>query len=255
MRSFFKPFTRGLCVVLAVWFSQAGSAEESTPANPTAKQIIDRMAKTYADCESYRDSGLVKTVFISSRGERVSEKPFSTAFIRPDRFRFEYYENKGGLIGKCRYIVWRDDKEVKTKWDIRPGIKKPESLGMALAGATGVSSGSAHTIPALLMADEVCGRRLTDMTDARRIEDDKLGKVDCFRIRAKYAKRPMTVWIDKKSFLIRRIDGRNEFDDFRTEDTTTYDPVINAEITDQALEFEPPKRSARQPDRNVSSKQ
>lgn len=62
----------------------------------TPKQILARMAKAYSECKSYSDTGLVKTVYISDNGrKRIVEKPFTTAFIRPDRFRFEYKEQKG----------------------------------------------------------------------------------------------------------------------------------------------------------------
>ena len=35
----------------------------------TAKQILERVADTYATCKSYRDTGLVKTLFHQSRSE------------------------------------------------------------------------------------------------------------------------------------------------------------------------------------------
>ncbi len=125
-------------------------AEE--PAGLTAREILDRMEKTYGNCKSYSDSGVVKTVYISAEGKRTRERPFITAFVRPDRFRFEYRKDEeGDPKRETRYIVWRNGQEVETWWDVRPGFAKPESLNMALAGATGVSGGSAHRIPALLL--------------------------------------------------------------------------------------------------------
>jgi outer membrane lipoprotein-sorting protein len=93
-----------------------------------------------------------------------------------------------------------------------------------------------------VLPKEVEGRRLTDMTDTKRVEDAKLDKVACFRIEGKYADSPMTLWIDQKTFLVRRIDAQKKFDDFRTEETTTYDPVIDGEIPDKQLEFDPPQQ-------------
>jgi len=177
----------------------------------------------------------VKTVFIRTDRKRTVEKPFTTAFVRPDRFRFEYeYKER-------RYILWRKGNDVQTWWDVTPGIKKPASLRLALAAATGVSSSSAKTVPALLIPDEVGGGRLTGITEAQRIEDAKLDKVECFRIQGQYAGSPMTIWVEKETFLVRRIDSQKKFDDFRTERTTTYEPVINGEISDKMLEFDPPR--------------
>jgi outer membrane lipoprotein-sorting protein len=239
MRVVFSLVTSAACCLITAVVVLPVSADEPNPEALKAQDVLDRMAKVYAGCKSYRDSGVVKTVFIQDANNHTVEKPFTTAFVRPDRFRFEYKEKQDGQ--ERRYLVWRKGKEVQTWWDIKPGIEKPESLDLALAGATGVSGVSAHTVPALLLPNEVGGRRLTDMTGAKRIEDAKLDKVDCFRIEGKYADSPMTLWIDKKTFLVRRIDSQQKFGNFRTEATTTYDPVTDDEIPDKKLEFDPPK--------------
>ena len=203
----------------------------------TVRQIIERMAKTYSTCKSYRDSGVVKTIFIQLWGKRTAEKPFTTAFVRPDRFRYEYRDNSH--TNPNSYIVWRKAQEVQTWWFINSVVEKQESLDMALAGATGVSGGSAHTIPALLLPNEIGGRRITDITEMKRVDDVKLEKTDCFRIEGKFAGNPTTLWIDKVTFLIRRIDERKQFKSFRVNETTIYDPAINCEVTDKMLEFNP----------------
>jgi outer membrane lipoprotein-sorting protein len=215
-------------------------ADEPLPETLKAQDVLDRMAKAYAGCKSYRDSGVVRTVFIQGAGNRTVEKPFTTAFVRPDRFRFEYQETQGGQAR--RYIVWRKGTEAQTWWDIKPGVEKARSLDLALGGATGVSGGSAHTAPALLLPNEVSGWRLTKLRDPKRIEDARLDKADCFRIQGRdFGDSPTTVWIDKKTFLVRRIDSQKKFDKFRAEETTTYDPVVNEEVPDRALEFNLPK--------------
>jgi outer membrane lipoprotein-sorting protein len=74
------------------------------------------------------------------------------------------------------------------------------------------------------------------------VKDAKLDKVDCFRIEGMFGGSPTTLWIDQKTFLVRRIDAQKKFNNFRTEETTTYDPVIDEEIPDKKLEFDPPKQ-------------
>lgn len=135
------------------------------------------------------------------------------------------------------YIVWSDGKEVQTWWDIKPGIQKPESLGLALGGATGVSKGSAATIPALLLPGEVWGS-ITQISGAKLADDGHVGDYECFRIAGTYGRNPMTIWIDKKSHLIRRIDNR--FENLSIEQTTTYEPILDEQIPDELLEFNPP---------------
>ncbi|MDQ3812443.1 MAG: hypothetical protein M3347_00670, partial [Armatimonadota bacterium] len=46
----------------------------------TAEQILQRVAQTYADCKTYRDSGVVKHVLVTSKGNYPEEGTFSTAF-------------------------------------------------------------------------------------------------------------------------------------------------------------------------------
>jgi len=196
------------------------------------------MAKAYTDCKSYRDLGVVKTVFVRETGNRTDEKPFTTAFVRPDRFRFEYKAKIGNQ--QIRHIIWSNGTKIQTWWDAKPGIKKPKSLQLAVAEATGVSGGSAARIPAMLMPGKTKGWGGVHISDAKRIEDGKLERIECFRLEGKYGDNPITLWIDKKSYLVRRIDEQAKFDNFRTETTTTYDPTVDGKITDKMLEFDPP---------------
>ena len=105
-----------------------------------------------------------------------------------------------------------------------------------------MSSGSAHTVPSSIAPKEVVGAGVDGaVTEAKRVEDPNIEKVDCFRVEGTYSASPTTLWIDKKSFLLRRIDSKRKFDDFSTQETTTYEPVIDDEIPEKALEFDPPK--------------
>lgn len=207
----------------------------------SAQHILARTATVYAHCTSYRDTGVVTIVYQESIGRRTEERPFKTAFVRPDRFRFEY-EETSFLGAKRRYIVWRLAGRVRTWWDVKPGIEEQKSLGSALSAATGVSGGSAHAIPTLLLPEEVGGRRVTEMTDPRRVADAKLGEANCYRVEGNYAGRPMTVWVDQKTLLVRRIEFEERFPNFRTQQTTTYEPVIDEPVAPGLLEFHPPSQ-------------
>ena len=205
----------------------------------TGKKLLQQMATTYATCTSYCDTGVVSTLFFEEKGSRLVEKPFSTAFVRPDRFRFEY--RNGNLVE----IVWRDGTKFRTRcgmmgWGITlvQMLSRKRSLRLGLAALTGVSGGSAHTIPALLCYEQVGGRRLTDMTAVQRIDDALLDDVACYRITGKYAEYLTVLWIEKATLCLRRLEVQQQFDHFRTEKTTTYFPAMNGEIDEQKLSFE-----------------
>lgn len=174
--------------------------------------ILSRCADKYAACASYRDRGEVVTLIKMARGTSTERKPFSTHFINPDCFRFEYFirtaepdEKKG------RYVIWSDRGKVGSHWSYNPSADNGESLGTRLAAATGVSGGSAHTIPSLLLPSEIKGGAF-DRFDVEARSFDASG-TPCYRLdgRSPHVDAPLSYWIDAESFLIRRIHQTVEF--------------------------------------------
>jgi hypothetical protein len=195
-----------------------------------ARDLLRRMARAYRECHSYRDTGTVRTVFGSKSGSWTEDRPFRTAFVRPERFRFEFTDRSK------RYIIWRNGADIRIWWDLDGRQEKAGSLNDAVAGATGVSGGSAHTIPALLMPDELRGWRLTELDQPSRLPDAPLGQTTCFRVEGKALGNSQTVWLDKTTYLVRRIDERMP-PHLGGEQTTTYDPMTNTEIGQSELSF------------------
>lgn len=231
-------------LMVALGESGATGYGESDTANLTAEEILARVADVYSRCTSYRDSGVVTTVFIHSvLPNNTVEKPFTTAFVRPDRFRFEYTERDEAWN---HYVIWRQGDVIRTWWGVDPGVHEARSLGMALSAATGVSSGSARRIPGLLLSDREFGAgwEILRLKNLKRLSDAKLREADCLRVEGERDPgEPATLWIAKTTFLIRRIDEPNTFRDFRTEETTTYEPRVNVDIPASLLEFgAPPTR-------------
>jgi hypothetical protein len=58
----------------------------------TANDILAGLAAAYAGCRTYRDRGRVTTLvrLADTPSEAAGDRPFRTAFARPDRLRFEY---------------------------------------------------------------------------------------------------------------------------------------------------------------------
>jgi hypothetical protein len=83
-----------------------------------------------------------------------------------------------------------------------------------------------------------------DLIAPKPIEDGELQNIECFRLEYSFRDEQVTLWIDKQSYLVRRIDERIKADDVRIERTTTYDPTIDGKITDEMLEFDPPSPRA-----------
>jgi thiol-disulfide isomerase/thioredoxin len=204
----------------------------------SAQAILDAMGQAYAACSSYRDTGTVETTFMDSDGTRVETKTFSTVFVRPDLFRFEYRAGSGAFA--TRFIVWRSADDVRTWWTLQ-GEQTGKPLSRALAGATGVSSGSAHTVPVLLMPVEVTGASLTTiLRDLKRLEDADVGGVPCYGVRGTFGPSRTAVWIDRRTHLLREINTETKFPDFRTVQVTSYEPFSDVEIDEEALAYAAP---------------
>jgi len=215
----------------------------------TAEQILARMAEVYAGCKSYRDTGTVKSTAVKDTFNRSIDGTFTTAFIRPDRFRFEFKGTMGTRLpsGEVRsvemhYIAWRKGQEISTWYNRRPGIEKAESLSMAIAAVAGISGGSATINAEMLLPEELKGSvLLTDMTEVTRIGDAVVNEVDCYCITGKWVDRATTIWIDRKTFLVRGIIWKADAGDGMTiESTTSWEPAIGKEISEDELDFKAP---------------
>ena len=229
-----------ISVVMVMSFGSSVLGDDPAKKDLSAKEILDRVLKTYAKCETYSDSGEVSITFIENTGKRIDIRPFTTAFIRPDRFRYQYQANHAPNK-VSRYLIWRKGDDVRSWWDITPGGQKPQTLGLAMGGAAGVSGGSSTTVPGLLIPKEVGGSPLIALTELKRGEDEKLDGTDCYRVEGMSFKTPLTLLIEKKTFLLRRITEFNDFGNFQTEQSTSYKPTMGEKIPDEALVFDPPK--------------
>jgi hypothetical protein len=264
------PDNRTARVVRAEPFGNAGlsvaAASLGRRGDPmTAEQILDRVAGVYAGCRSYRDSGCARSRFLGLPGlpEFETDKPFRTAFVRPDRFRFEFSDPGG--TEPYRYIVHAAGDVFQTWWDVRPGVERKSSLGLAVAGAAGVSDGAAHTVPALLMPEPVGGLRLTGLLELARLDDGDLTGAECYRLRGRPPGpagaqaaasqqlfremtgidppaefEPMVLWIDQRTLLLRRVEGRHRLPFGESVQVTTYEPEVDVRISDEELSFDPP---------------
>lgn len=226
------------------------TAQTENPAKPPADQpltadaIVSRMQSTYADCKSYRDEGEVSSVYLKKDGQQTQRKPFKTWFVRPKLFRFEFQDQAGPGAGKwTRYVVWADGQKIRTWWSVLARLKEFDSIESALAGPTGVSGGSAVNIPGLLMTEMQWGSGLRRLADAKLLGTEKIGDAECYKIDAGAktdASRRQTLWIDRKTFLIRRLAERKELGDVTVEQTTDYKPEMNVAIPEAEFQFEPP---------------
>lgn len=249
---------RRFLAVLAAAGSAWGHVSEgraSSVAPPEAEDLARKVEERYATCRSYRDTG---TVTRSAREPDGTLQTFPltaprkvvTAFVRPDRLRFEFDDLR---VGKpVRHIIWMDGKAVKTWWDVRPGVETPESLQFAIGAAAGVTESTSVTIPPLLLPDVLNHKRPLSQGPGKLVslDDEKVGPHACHRLRREYEAVRFrtgknfgvieTYWIDAGSLLIRRVVTEMQVEPGWSIGTFDIEPRIDVDVPPDALAFNPP---------------
>jgi len=179
-----------------------------------ALEVLRNMVRHYAALDSYRDTGYVTRISLPSGG--VNRLFFSTLYQQPSLFRFTFFrrhpypplahiltEHTAGFDGIEAYVLKK-----------RPGdsraLKELTSLKAAIAGATGISSGSAHTIGRLLLPD-VDGLSVLDLLNPQFKPDAVMDGPVCYSVTAQLPRGgERELWIEKDTLLLRKVIGVNE---------------------------------------------
>ena len=226
-----------LLAIILTTLTTGSICNASNTTTPSASEILQRTAKTYATCISYRDTGTATATTKSKALDYKSILDFMTVFTRPNQFRFEYNTAKDSIIPTVRHIVWTSGDTAYWWWTIDSKVTKADSLEMALAAATGVSLGSAHNVPQLLMPNELFGLKITDIKKPKLLVSETLDGTDCFKISGTgVMDNNFTLWIAKRDYLIRKTVDKMIYEHTPITFTITYKPKLN--VTIPASDFE-----------------
>jgi outer membrane lipoprotein-sorting protein len=200
----------------------------------------------YAACKSYRDSGVIETAPVTRGDDTRKYMKFRTAFVRPDRFRFEY--RLRGNDGKTwsRHIVSADGGRVRSWWDAEPGVIDWESLEFAANELCSRTNVPMRTVGGLMMPKQVGPSFLADARDLILLGYEKIDGKTCYKICGKEKEGwPFTIWIEKKSKLIRRVEEKSVGVGIPIFRTTTYKARINKDVAEKYLKFDPPEETGK----------
>ncbi len=207
-----------------------------------ARDILRKTAQVYRASKSYVDTGTVQTVYKNSSREWTGETKFRTAYVAPSEFRFE--SNMRDMPGvEADFIAWRDQNGVKAWYNLNPDITKDiASIQSALDTGAGISRDTSGLIPGLIFYGTKLGGDIVRLANPVRLEDAEIDGFDCFQVQGKREPHdgPTIVWIDKESFLIRRIYEEDEIRDATTKTTWYYKPELNGPVDEDALQFDMP---------------
>ncbi|HEY6618533.1 MAG TPA: hypothetical protein VIY68_03205 [Steroidobacteraceae bacterium] len=181
------------------------------PTADHAKALLEEVAARYASITSYSDCGAVHTQFIDN--DRTFTTIFSTLYKKPSLYRFEFerphpYPPLQNIITR-RAVVFDGSRAYtwKQTGTNAPQTESAENFSLAIAAATGVSSGSAHRLGRLLIP-AIGGLSILDLVDLRQDVDTIVDGTPCYSVAARYPKSAtpdMKFVFEKDALLIRGI--------------------------------------------------
>lgn len=173
-----------------------------------AREFLKAVEARYRALTGYRDNG-----FTMSMGKgHVRSVVFETAYSAKDRFRFEFsspHPYRKLAHRKTRDVVGLDSLgpyHYSEGYDGVLSLERPDTWEIAIGGATGISSGAAHTIGVLLF-DEIGGLRLLDLRRPRFRRFRTIDGVRCVTVSGlhPWGRGRITAWFGAEDLLLRRL--------------------------------------------------
>jgi len=148
---------------------------------PEALEILSRVAAAYRSLDAYQDKGTVKT--------EVQTIAFETKYRKPNLFAFHWTEQLATTPPlTSSYAIWSDGVNAYECYRYNQpggkGIQMGEDLRSVVAGATGISLGTAHRVPSFFNGVD-SGYDPIAMRDPVLDGGETIGDTPCWRVRGK----------------------------------------------------------------------
>jgi outer membrane lipoprotein-sorting protein len=225
----------------------------------TAEDVLKRTRALYPTLESYADSGIVT----QETSGYIDRSSFRTYYAGTQRnFLFDYRQmptvyKSGVLVPMSGHMVlWMLHGQLQS-WDSVSGSHQefPEGGNQvsAFVQATAATSGVAVLVPSLIYVQANLVTTIQELGDVTSAGLENLRGRRCYKLmgiaRSVYPSgqvtnvRPVTVWIDAETFLIRQVftdtpKGYPSGQIYRL--TVAYEPRLNPSLPDSLFTFAVP---------------
>ena len=239
-------------MALLAWASFAPALSFGQPLDGDA--ILAQVKATYPALTSYSDRVTMVTESQYPGSPLLREHhSFTTAFRAPRTFLLIFDQDP--QAGGDRYVLRSDENAIYSWWKAT-GVTEtyPPGVGLSAFGVSAYPTRSAvlQILP-LIFADYGLSGPITDVSSAILEGEEDIEGHACYRLqgvgRSAYGTgggetfRPTTLWIDKDSFLVRRLfqdTQQGSTSGMVDRQTTTFDPLANPDLGADAFEFTPP---------------
>lgn len=233
-----RTISQFLALIVAI-LSFGTSILAQTQTRPDATRILNNMFRVYSRAASYQDEGILVTTTDTPTGGTIEKIPFKTFFKRPNLFRFEWTEFTITKLGRT-YRIWFNGKEAFTYWE-PDRYEKDESLGLAVAGATGVSSRTVNTVSDMLLPDELGPSTLKRLAKVSLAGEDVFEGINCYRIKATEGDESIELWIAKKDFFLHKLRREKKSgDELRIREEMRRNIQVDQSISENVFNYKPP---------------
>ncbi|MFI5351569.1 MAG: outer membrane lipoprotein carrier protein LolA [Candidatus Binatales bacterium] len=197
-----KPVT----VALSVFLLSVRTLSVAAETRPSVSDFLSQVQATYDKMQTYSSVGdITSNISMPGLGREELHYTFSIKLARPHLYRIEWEEHAPNMI--MRGAAWSagDGDFITMPGQASPA--QPKDVSTALAMATGVSGGAASAIPAIFFG--LSSDSLKPAKDATFRQDADIEGDPCYVITTKTGAFGVTMWISKKSKLLRQI--RDDF--------------------------------------------
>ena len=221
----FAKYAAIFCVAtIACGSSHLPPAPPAPPPVETADSVMKRVRARYEAARTYRDEGSVEEAHAGPIDRSKTLYRFTTAFERPNHFRFEFVAHYEQFFPDNAGVIWTDSGGFWSSMSERPEPRSHPTLEDAAFAFAGVSRGSSRRIPALLVRAPMFEQKL-EIVNREPVRDHP-----CIHLRAIDQPAPTVIelWVDEHEFAVRKTHVR--LPTSAADETTTYEPRFDEPI-------------------------
>ncbi len=205
-----------LAVLLLVCVGCGSSRDSDETAIETADQVLDRMVQVYRSADAYNDRGIVRLKYRLDGQWVHDDGQFAVKFVRPNMLYLRAYQLTLASDGQKIHAIVADqqtadlDGQILTK--AAPAQLRLDTLyddPVVLNAVAGGMGGPPVTLE-LLMGEKPLSEVFAPGSSREMLDDDVIRGHACYRIQARLPEGPLVFWVDRESFVLRRLEYPSE---------------------------------------------
>lgn len=212
---------------------------------PSGTETLSRMRDVYSTCSSYADTCTV-SVSMASSGEPIplwTEGTLTTRFVRGTALRADASVGLKGQASVGSYILHSTEVHHTVVMSMgsrrapaRHDYKSLEHSVQATNGATGLWGAPVQYVASLLLPDNFAASALAQLGHPVTEALEPLGDGWCLRVHGETpSKTAITLWVDRDSWLLRRLSRDDSLDDIHLRTTIEFHGAVGVDVAPSEL--------------------